>query len=102
MPAIAEYHDEEIRARLIEHLRETLCVGEPLTPQTDLVMAGALDSLMIIDLVAYTEQTFQVRIEPGDISPQNFRTVETLSRLIIDKRSARAADCSPSGQVIPG
>ena len=96
MSAIVEFHNAEITDRLIEHLRSSLCIAEPFDLQTDLVMAGALDSLMIIDLVAYVEQTYPICIAPRDISPQNFRFVHALSRLITDKLADQ-----PSGVEAP-
>lgn len=85
MSTLVEAREEQISERLIEHLRDSLCVAEPLDRQTDLVMVGALDSLMIIDLVTYVEGKFQVHIQPTEITPQNFRSVETLTRLITEK-----------------
>ncbi len=87
MSTLVQAREENISERLIEHLRESLCLTDPLDRQTDLIMVGALDSLAIIDLVTYVETTFRVRIPPTEITPQNFRSVETLTRLITEKLS---------------
>lgn len=100
MSTLVEARAEQVSDRLIEHLRNSLCIAEPLERQTDLVMVGALDSLMIIDLVTYVETAFGVHVQPSEVTPQNFRSVESLTHLITEKlaeqqpgrTSAREAD----------
>lgn len=79
--------EEEVRGRLLKYFGTHPGSPGMVDPQMDLLQAGVLDSLMIIDLVAYIESDFGISIRPRDISPSNFRTVATMTRLITDKLS---------------
>ena len=41
-----------------------------------------LDSLRIAQLVAALEETFQIEIDPEDILPENFSTINEISALV--------------------
>jgi acyl carrier protein len=43
---------------------------------------GLLDSLGVIKLVAFCEETFEIEIRDEDVLPENFDSVRALSRLI--------------------
>lgn len=48
---------------------------------------GIVDSLGLIDLVAFLEKQFGVRIEDTDLSSDNFQTVMAIAQLV-DRRSS--------------
>ncbi len=75
----------EIAVRLTDYLNEVLCPVEPLDRDTDLLAAGIVDSLMIIELVEYMQDTYSITIEPHEITPQNFRSGQTLGDLVMSK-----------------
>jgi acyl carrier protein len=77
----------EVAVRLTEYLNEVLCPVEPLDRNTNLLAAGIVDSLMIIDLVEYMQDTHSITIEPHEINPQNFRSAQTLGDLVLSKLS---------------
>lgn len=54
----------------------------------DLLVGEIIDSLGMMRLVAFIEETFKTKIPLEDITIQNFRTVET-----IDEYLTRRADC---------
>jgi acyl carrier protein len=49
------------------------------TPETDLIEAGILDSLVFIDLLAQLELEFGVRIELEDLEIEQFRSIERIA-----------------------
>ena len=62
--------------------------GEIKLKDTDpLLEAGILDSLGIMKLLSFLEETFSVSLEAEDLMPENFETVETLSRFVENKTS---------------
>ena len=65
-------------AILLARCQERLRGEAAITPQTDLLENGYLDSILVMDLVALAEKQFAVTIEFDDISPQNFRTILAL------------------------
>ncbi|MEO0868544.1 MAG: acyl carrier protein [Cyanobacteria bacterium J06642_11] len=47
-------------------------------PEDDLLMGEIIDSLGMMRLVAFIEETFKLKVPLGDITIQNFRSVETI------------------------
>lgn len=66
-----------------------------LTPATDLLDAGVLDSLTMMDLVVFIEVEFQHRLGLDDMRPEKFRTIGTIADLVGelpgDGKASRAA-----------
>ena len=56
-----------------------------VTPDTDIVGEGLVDSLGIFKLVAFVEETFNVTIEPNEVLLENFQTPRALRNLIVRK-----------------
>ena len=59
---------------------------ESLSPDDDLIMRGIIDSLGIMKLVTYLEETFSIIVSDDDIVPENFQTIEKLEKLIERKK----------------
>jgi len=74
-----------VEKQLLAFLLENTPVSGPLEPTTDLIETGALDSLLVTDLVLFVESRFGVALGAGSISPRHFRSVECLARLIVAK-----------------
>lgn len=47
-----------------------------------LVSDGILDSLDIISLVQELDEEFDITIKPADLIPENFNSVEAISKLV--------------------
>ena len=52
-----------------------------ITDETPL-LGGIIDSLGLMQLVAFIEETFEVQIADGDITSTNFRSVADIDRLL--------------------
>ena len=78
---------DAIRQRLISFL-QTVTGDSSLNATTDLHASGATDSLTMMDLLVFIESEFRLRLEFADLTPEAFRTAQTLSDLI----SARLAN----------
>jgi len=63
---------------LLLNLRPDLPEGEGL----DLVADGLLDSFDIIQLVQELDSQFGIAIKGTDVTPENFRNLDTLSALV--------------------
>lgn len=74
-----------VEREIAGHLQDALCVPGPVEPDTNLIANGALDSLMMIDLIRFVEETYAIRIAPQEISPQHFQSVSALTTLIMSK-----------------
>jgi acyl carrier protein len=59
--------------------------------QTDLQQTGILDSFSTLSLVAFMEDTFEIRLDPADVNSETFRTVDSVTRLILNKIARSSA-----------
>lgn len=75
-----------IQADLLQFLSTRVSDEEELTPETDLLENELLDSLLIMDLVAHIEKTHQVKLSNADIAPRHFRTIESLTNLVTERK----------------
>ena len=51
-----------------------------------LLEKGIIDSAGLVQLVAYLEREFSISIADNDILPENFETVESISKLVDKSR----------------
>ena len=54
---------------------------------------GIIDSLGVMELIAFTEQELGVPVDDADITERNFGSVASITRFVIAKRGA----ASPAG-----
>lgn len=71
----------ELQTFLIEELL-THQAGLQLEVTDDLLGGGLVDSLGIMRFIAFIESTHGITVPPGDVTIENFRTVETVSRYV--------------------
>lgn len=58
-----------------------------LRPETQLLQSGLIDSLGMVDLVAYLEESFSIEVDDDDMVPENFETVAAISAFVERKRA---------------
>ncbi|WAT18950.1 phosphopantetheine-binding protein [Aurantiacibacter sp. MUD11] len=58
--------------------------GQEITVEgdTELLSSGLLDSLQLFMLVSYIEDEMGIAVDPDDITPGNFETLNDLGRLL--------------------
>jgi len=82
----------EVAERIQRFITEDVLFGDApasLTPQTPL-LDGLIDSLGLMELVAFLEDEFGVEVNDEDITADRFRTVADIERLVIDKGAGKA------------
>jgi acyl carrier protein len=52
--------------------------------------SGIVDSLGILDLVAFLESELSLTISDDELLPENFRSIEGISRFVEHKRSEKS------------
>jgi acyl carrier protein len=52
-----------------------------------LLDTGIVDSLGILDLVAFLEKSFGIRVGDEELSPLNFDSIESVARFVAAKRA---------------
>lgn len=86
-PESGEQPDEAIVDQLRVLFREALSI-EVASPDTDLIDAGLLDSLALVELIFQIEQRFAIDLALEELEVDNFRTLARLSASITEQRNA--------------
>jgi acyl carrier protein len=60
-----------------------------VTPDTDLLDGGLLDSLLLTDLILHVEGQHGIEFDSHHVSPANFRTVSAIAGLVLEQFSPR-------------
>ena len=73
--------NDRIRLFIIEQLRELGENGdeESLKDDTPLIENGIIDSMMILNLLAFMEQNFGILLPKGKFNPEDFATIQKIS-----------------------
>jgi len=50
--------------------------------ETDLIEAGLLDSLALVELLAQLEESFNISISTDDLEIENFRSLDSIAKFI--------------------
>ena len=48
----------------------------------NLLETGAIDSVAVMELIVWAEDHFQIGIDPDDLVPENFQTLNTIAAFI--------------------
>ncbi|ACU37186.1 acyl carrier protein [Actinosynnema mirum] len=73
---------ERVQAFLAERTKQTW------EPDTDLFASGTVTSMFAMELVVHLESTFDVVIDGPDLGLDSFRTVNTMTALVLRLREA--------------
>ena len=70
---------------IINYIQENLLGGKDaieLSPEDDLLGSGLLDSMGVMRLVGFVEETFNIKIPPEDIVIENFMDVKAIMNYV--------------------
>ena len=89
-----------INVRLREFILEKFPLARKRGIQDDLPLLekGILDSLGVLDLVEFIEKEFHIPISDDDLSPENFQSIEQLTRFV-NSRQPRQNENEPFSSV---
>ncbi len=74
-----------IRAFVLEKF--PACQQQGLEDDDSLIDSGIVDSMGILELVAFAESEFGIVVEDTDLTPENFESVAALANFVVGKRS---------------
>lgn len=78
--------ESQITDSLTNYLQQELNQTQvALTLNTALIEAGLIDSLSIFKLILFMEEQFAIKIQPEDITVENFETINALTALVQSK-----------------
>jgi acyl carrier protein len=61
--------------------------SEEITTETDLLLTGLVDSLGVVQIVAWMEDRLGIEIEPVDVVLENFQTVDRMLAFVTRSRA---------------
>lgn len=64
---------------LLAYLRDDLFVAEELTAETLLFSSGLLDSVAMVTLITFVEETTGADVRPSDVTLDNFDTASRIA-----------------------
>ena len=67
---------------LIGYLKNDLNIDEPVDAETELFSSGLLDSVSMVGLITFIEERTGATIQPGDVTLDNFDTVERIQAYV--------------------
>jgi acyl carrier protein len=79
---------DQIRGFILEHFPSAR--GRSLRNDERLLENGLLDSLGVLDLVAYLEREFHVIVSDDELLPEHFENIDRLSTFVDRKRGGSA------------
>ncbi|MCY7296471.1 acyl carrier protein [Alteromonas sp. a30] len=56
--------------------------NDHLADDLDLIASGVIDSLGVLKLVAFIENTYDITLEPEEIDPENLKSIDAVSKLV--------------------
>ena len=76
---------DRIRGFLAEHFPAAR--SRRLDPRESLLTNGILDSLGVLDVVAFLEAEFKITVTDEDLLPENFESLDRLTAFVGEKQS---------------
>jgi acyl carrier protein len=75
----------EVSAAVRKYISAEILEGddEGLNGQTPLLQWGILNSMEMTRLLGFIDQRFQIRIEPGEISPARFKNIDAITGFVM-------------------
>jgi len=78
---------DTIRRFVVEELQWTGS-AEELADDASLIDAGVIDSLGIVQTIAFLESTFGIKVRDDELMPRNFETINSIAAFVESKRSS--------------
>jgi len=75
----------KIEEQLITYFKENAGADLEVSYDTLLVEDGVIDSMGVMDLIAFIEKTFGVSMEMDDLEIENFATINHIKMFIVGK-----------------
>jgi methoxymalonate biosynthesis acyl carrier protein len=85
-PATSEITAESVRSELLSFLGER--IKTTVEPDQDLFSSGLVSSMFAMQLVVHLEEAYDIAIVGPDLKLDSFRTVETMTSLVLRLRDA--------------
>ena len=82
-----------VERAVLDYLRDELLRSRDVAlpgEEEDLFSSGLIDSLNVMRLVVFVGQAFEIVVGPGDMMPDNFRSIRAIGSFVRRKQSESA------------
>jgi acyl carrier protein len=89
--------DQEIKQQITDFITSNFLFEDKektIDEKDSLLETGVIDSTGVLELIAYIEETYGIKVEDEDILPENLDTILDITYFIKQKLSASAAHSS--------
>ena len=79
---------EQLRSELRAFIVTNFMLNEEMRRFTDrdsFLKKGVIDSMGVMELLAFVQRSYKIRVEPAEAIPQNFDSLEHLADFILKK-----------------
>jgi acyl carrier protein len=79
----------QIENQIQQYIAENLLFSDrfPYEPDTSFLREGVLDSMGVMELVTYVATAFEIQVDPQDVTPENFDSVNRLANFIRQRQA---------------
>ena len=73
------------------YILDEIMIGSEQTsiePDQSLLDSGILDSLALLRLMGFIEDHYNITVEDGEVTPDNFESIESINTFIEQKRQS--------------
>lgn len=80
----------EIKEQVLAYISDNFLMGlhqGRIRDESSLLELGIIDSTGVIELVAYLEETFAIRVDDSEITPENLDSLRRIERYVLRKRA---------------
>jgi acyl carrier protein len=75
----------KMQKKLIEYIRESIGISEEINASSKILSTGLLDSVAMVQLIMYIEETAGIQILPQEVTLDNFDTISYIVNYIEQK-----------------
>lgn len=75
----------DIHQTVTDYITSTLLAqngAAALGPDDNLLLSGMVDSLGVMQLVKFVEDQFAIKVQPGEVTLKNFKTVNAIAGFV--------------------
>lgn len=78
----------DIKARVKQYILESFLMGadaNKVADNTSFIGKGVIDSTGVLELVAFLERTYGIRVEDAEMVPENLDTLDNIEKYVRGK-----------------
>ncbi len=79
--------DEKIKLKIVKFIKNNFPLNDELNDDDSFFDSGIIDSIGVLELVAFIEKKFNVKIDDEELIPDNLDSVNRILNFIKDKLS---------------